>query len=289
MTTTAEPQGTGSANQYVETQIDGSRSPLGQATAPVIWSLDTPAMPTGLALSHPLETTGRQQKHLANRTRPCEPGQPTGSSNETETSAITHALHSLNGRDAFHDIRQPLAAVLILAEAALAEPALPPIAGLRLHQIVEQAEWLRDMIDQWLRLGQPVGGGALTDLVRVVNDAAAAQRAIYEGELDILWPATAILTPVEQVIVRRVIANLLSNATRAAGPVGRVAVEVDSVQDWARVIVEDTGPGFGRIQGGLGLGLTTSARNVADFGGKLECGRGRLGGARVTVWLPRSR
>ena len=49
-------------------------------------------------------------------------------------------------RETFHDMRQPVASTLALAAAALTEPDLPAAARNRLEQIVEQAEWLADMI-----------------------------------------------------------------------------------------------------------------------------------------------
>jgi hypothetical protein len=58
-------------------------------------------------------------------------------------------------REACHDMRQPVAGVLALAGAALAEPGLPGVARLRLEQIIKQAEWLADMIQDWLRTAQP--------------------------------------------------------------------------------------------------------------------------------------
>jgi signal transduction histidine kinase len=50
--------------------------------------------------------------------------------------------------------------------------------------------------------------------------------------------------------------------------------------------VEDDGPGFGLIPGGSGLGLSAVAREAIEYNGRLECGRGGLGGARVSLLLP---
>jgi len=83
-------------------------------------------------------------------------------------------------------------------------------------------------------------------------------------------------------------ANVLDNAIRAAGPSGSVTIEIRSQDDWALVMVDDSGPGFGGIQTGLGLGLRAAARNVASYGGRLECGCAPLGGLRVSLWLPLS-
>jgi signal transduction histidine kinase len=37
---------------------------------------------------------------------------------------------------------------------------------------------------------------------------------------------------------------------------------------------------------GFGLGLSMAAGEAAGRGGRLECSRGSLGGARVSLWLP---
>jgi C4-dicarboxylate-specific signal transduction histidine kinase len=50
--------------------------------------------------------------------------------------------------------------------------------------------------------------------------------------------------------------------------------------------VEDNGPGFGQVPSGTGLGLSAVARNVVKYGGRMECGCGEHGGARVRLWLP---
>ena len=57
--------------------------------------------------------------------------------------------------EACHDMRQPVAGVLALAEAALTEPGVPTEVRVCLEQIVQQAEWLAETIQNWLQTGQP--------------------------------------------------------------------------------------------------------------------------------------
>jgi hypothetical protein len=49
-------------------------------------------------------------------------------------------------RETCHDVRQPVAIMMALAAAALTESDLPAATRHRLEQIIEQAEWLSDMI-----------------------------------------------------------------------------------------------------------------------------------------------
>src|SRR6266516_7005708 len=80
-------------------------------------------------------------------------------------------------RETCHDMRQPVASMFALAAAALAEPGLPQAARARLEQMVEQAEWLAELIQHTLQLATPDAPGACgADLMRIASDVAAAER-----------------------------------------------------------------------------------------------------------------
>ena len=190
-------------------------------------------------------------------------------------------------RQACHDIRQPIAGVLALAGAALAESGLPENTRTRLEQIVGLAEWRSEVIEHWLQARRPGQPDAChTDVVRVVNDAAAAERMTWAGELTLVWPPELVFARLHPVVLRRMTANLLANATRAAGPSGAVTVEVRTRNSRMLLAVEDNGPGFGWLPGGSGLGLSAVARQIVKHGGRLECGLGSHGGGPVSLWLP---
>jgi C4-dicarboxylate-specific signal transduction histidine kinase len=82
------------------------------------------------------------------------------------------------------------------------------------------------------------------------------------------------------------VVNVLSNATRAAGPSGEMAIEIRRDLGMTVLTVEDSGPGFGMIPANHGIGLAAAAGNLARYGGRVEYGRGSSGGARVSLWLP---
>ncbi len=86
--------------------------------------------------------------------------------------------------------------------------------------------------------------------------------------------------------VRCIISNLLSNATRAAGPAGAVTVELSRDCGLAQLVVEDTGPGFGQMPGESGLGWRIMARCLVGCRGRISYGRGALGGVRASLSLP---
>jgi signal transduction histidine kinase len=200
----------------------------------------------------------------------------------SDACACAHDL-----RQVCHDIRQPIAAVLALAGAALAEANLPTHTRSRLEQLIRLAEWQSDVVDNWLRPcegGRP--GDGLSDVVRVVNEAAATERLTWAGDLIMVWPPEPVFVRLDPVILRRMTANLLANATRAAGPSGTVTIEVSRRGSHMVLAVDDDGPGFGWLCAGHGLGLSGVARQAARLQGRLECGRSSLGGARVSLRLP---
>ncbi len=189
-------------------------------------------------------------------------------------------------RYACHDIRQPVAGVLALAEAALIEAGLPASVRTYLNQIIRLAEWQSTVIEHWLQAPAAKPDGRPAEVVRAVSEAAADERLTWTGELTLRWPLKPVFVPLQEVTMRLMAANILANATRAAGPSGRVTIEVGQWANLMLLTVEDSGPGFGRLPGCSGYGLSAVARQAVEYQGRLECGWGRLGGGRVNLWLP---
>ena len=107
-------------------------------------------------------------------------------------------------RETCHDMRQPVASMFALAAAALAEPGLPQAARARLEQMVEQAEWMADLIQHSLQLAAPDAPGACgADLLRVASDVAAAECMTWPGEVRMVSQSSAVFTDVYPVLLRR--------------------------------------------------------------------------------------
>jgi signal transduction histidine kinase len=196
-------------------------------------------------------------------------------------------------RETCHDMRQPVASVLALAAATLTEPDLSAAARGRLEQIAGQAEWLADMIHDCLaaygqeELGEmEESAHGHADVVHIAGEAVAAERLTWSGDVTLTSPAGPAWCALHPVLLRRIVANVLGNATRAAGPAGEVSVEIRPHPGAVALAVEDNGPGFGAIPGGTGLGFSFVAGNVVRNGGRMECSSGVRGGARVSLWLP---
>lgn len=188
-------------------------------------------------------------------------------------------------REICHDMRQPVAGVLALAATALTVAELPNAARSWLEQIVTEAQSLAELIDDYLG-GSSAGDTLRTDLGQVAAQAVTGARPTYQGLLRMRAPARPVLTAVSRIDAWRIIANLLSNATRAAGPNGQVTVSVSDVSDNALLVVEDSGPGFARIPPGSGLGSGVIADCLIRCGGRIQYGPSQAGGVKAALSLP---
>jgi signal transduction histidine kinase len=183
-----------------------------------------------------------------------------------------------------HDMRQPVASILALADAALCDTAIPSSVRSHLGQVRDQAEWLGDLLQQ---LVDPHGAaeGESHDLIHLASNAVQTEMVTYPGDIVVQWSGDNMCVLGNWIELRRAIANLLSNATRAAGTDGRVVVELRRVADRVLLTVDDSGPGYGLIRQGVGLGLRAVARGLASYGGRIEYSRSQLGGVRAILSL----
>lgn len=186
-------------------------------------------------------------------------------------------------------MRQPVTVILSLTAAALAEPELPSATRSWLEHILSEAESLGELIEDALAGPGPQCEPGQTNLGQLARELVADEQLTYHGRLQVKAPADAVAVSVSQVDARRMIGNLLSNATRAAGPDGQVTVHVASNYECAVLVVEDTGPGFARIPPGTGLGSGVIMECLIRCGGRLQYGPSSTGGVKATVSLPLAR
>ena len=102
--------------------------------------------------------------------------------------------------------------------------------------------------------------------------------------LQVAFPEEPVVVPLDQISLREIVFNLISNAVDAAGPGGSVRFVCQSDSTMVVIEVHDDGPGIapdqlGRIfdpffttkSTGTGLGLFVVARRVRGFGGIIQC------------------
>ncbi len=190
-------------------------------------------------------------------------------------------------RETCHDMLQTVAAVQALADAALAERSLQGPARGHVEKIAVQAEILADTVRQQLRQSaDDQKGRRLIDLRPLISDVADGERVTYQGVLEVVGEPVPVFVHAGRDDVRRVLSNLLSNATRAAGPAGNVVIEVKVKSGLAEIVIDNTWPASAELREGTGLGWSIIAQRLSRIEGRLAYSQGSRGGVRATLSLP---
>lgn len=207
-----------------------------------------------------------------------------------------------------HDLRSPLAAILVGAELILRGGGEEEVRQKQAQLVRRSARRALRLIEDLLDVAQIEGGGLKLQLAkqgpaRLVEEALEAHRGMaQESEIELHTAVAPGLPEVgaDHERIAQVFANLIGNALKYTGAGGRVriAAEPDGSQG-VRFLVEDTGPGIPREQqerifdrfwqakagrrAGAGLGLAISR-------GIVEAHRGRIGvesdpGHGTTFWF----
>lgn len=214
--------------------------------------------------------------------------------------------------DASHELRTPLAVVRGIGEAAVAERRRPAEYEEAIGSMLEEVDRMTNLVDTLLRLSHGDAGTIRlsrepVDLGYLARDVAASLGLLAEERnqrltLDI---ADGVLVPVDRLVVREAVANVLDNAIKY-GPVGStVALRVGRVGDQALLAVGDEGPGIppeyrerifhrffrvdearSRDRGGAGLGLAIAKWAVDIHGGQITVDNGSGGGSEFRILLP---
>ena len=194
--------------------------------------------------------------------------------------ASAEALRQVSA-DIAHDLKTPIQRVAVLLEMAGG-------GGSETQALVEQASdevrQISTTFQSLLQIAQMEGGGPRSgfgpvDLGALARDMAdiyapAAEEGGHSLALDI---TDAAVVDGDRALLAQVLANLIENALRHAGPAARVTLSVDG----ARVLVADHGPGVplaerdkvlrrlyrreaSRTTSGSGLGLSL-VRVIADL------------------------
>ncbi len=218
--------------------------------------------------------------------------------------------------DAAHELRSPITAIQTVAEVALAQPRSEEQYRRSIETVLRSSRKLIRLTDALLLLASE-DAGALTiagepvDLSDLVEEAFDRWRKRAEDNgVRLVGPAAPVggLVSGDEVLLGRVLDNLLENAIRHAGPQGTVKLDLGGslTAGWT-IIVSDTGPGFdqqfraraferftraekhrSRDGGGAGLGLPLCAAIASAHGGSVNIDP-TVTGARLRVWLPATR
>ncbi|GLZ13197.1 two-component sensor histidine kinase [Actinomadura sp. NBRC 104425] len=207
--------------------------------------------------------------------------------------------------NASHELRTPLAIQRTAIEIGLADPTPAKVERIR-AELLRNTQRSERLIEGLLTLAQGERGLDTrdpVDLGGVVEQVVAEHRRLAERGGVAVSVATVPVTVVgDEVMLARLVANLVQNAIRHNHPGGRVAVEL--APDTG-LVVSNTGPlvppervgelfePFRRLHAertgaaeGAGLGLSIVAAIARAHDGAVHATANPDGGLRVTVALP---
>ncbi|GAA2775892.1 sensor histidine kinase [Saccharopolyspora taberi] len=179
-------------------------------------------------------------------------------------------------RGLLHDLGHGLATLSYLAEGMDADVPLSGPARDRLHLMERELARLTELVEVRPGLPEVFEVRALVgDLVSVADLSAPARVRLLPGE--------EFTMRTDRTALWRMLANLVDNAARAAGPGGTVEVSVRRTES-VTIAVTDDGPGFGRgPRGRTSLGLDIVGGLAGACGARLHIGTARGGGTRVEL------
>lgn len=192
-------------------------------------------------------------------------------------------------RQLAHDVRQPVAAIRALAAAAAADARAPEVVLQRLRQIDHEANWVCKLIDDLLAdfRTQPAHRLEPVEICTLLRDVVISERLTYRGRIVCdCAPGDGCYVIASATRLRRAVANVLANATRAAGSDGNVWLTERTDGDMRVIEIADDGPGFGQVAQGNGIGLQIARQVIAECRGRIEIERRPEGRTLVRLMLP---
>lgn len=210
--------------------------------------------------------------------------------------------------DVAHELRTPLtgmsATSTILREHL---PDLPQPLRRSAAVLVGDVERMRDLVIDLLELAQLDArrDRPLVEPLRPLDAALSVIRSFgpeQAASIDIDIDADLVVLA-DPTRLRRILANLIANATWHGRPPVRLSAEIRAAEQVVELHIVDDGPGLDadalehvfdrfyksggtRAAGGSGLGLAISREHARSQGGDIVASNEPTGGARFTLSLP---
>lgn len=214
--------------------------------------------------------------------------------------------------DASHELRTPLAVVRGIGEAAVASRRSPAEYEEAIGSMLEEIDRMTHLVDTLLRLSHGDAGTIRLsrgphDLGQLAREVASSLAILAEERdqrltLDI---TDGIVVPVDRLVVREALTNVLDNAIKYGPPESTITIRVARAGDQALVAIADQGPGIppehrarifhrffrvdearSRDRGGAGLGLAIAKWAIDIHGGAITVDQRPGGGAEFCILLP---
>jgi PAS domain S-box-containing protein len=212
----------------------------------------------------------------------------------------------------YHDLRSPLANIvssLDLLDTMLPsnDPALKSLLDISMRSTERIQRMTESLLDlSILEAGQPIGTRKITNLLALVYEAVEAMESLVHNKSQLISYKVPERLPtilVDQDMIRRVVTNLLENASKFSPQESKIEVGAKQEGDQILVWIEDNGPGipaaeherifnkFTRLKTenaskGLGLGLAYCRLAIQAHGGKIWVDSEVGAGSRFTFSLP---
>ncbi|MDI6768083.1 MAG: GAF domain-containing protein [Anaerolineales bacterium] len=231
---------------------------------------------------------------------------------------ITERKHLDNLRDdltamIYHDLRSPLAN--IISSLDVLSTVLPPedsevaqsVMTIARRSTARIQRLISSLLDvNRLESGQPVSEKQSIAFSEILEEAFDAVRPITDNRRQSLFNDLAARLPpvfVDTDMIRRVLINLLENASKYTPQGGKIEMGAKPDGDWIQAWIQDNGPGipvadqerifdkFTRLKGkdspsGLGVGLAFCRLAVQGHGGRIWVESTSGQGARFVFTLP---
>ena len=211
-----------------------------------------------------------------------------------------------------HDLRTPLTGISGAATAVLEQHGNMTWEQEKemLQDIDEDAQWLIRMVENLLSITRISSGQtkiAKTD--EAAEDVSAAVMMSFRKQhpklrVHVSVPDELLIVPMDAILIRQVLLNLLENAAQHAGENVEIWLSVEKRDGWAVFSVRDNGCGIpeddlphlfdGSLKTdstadasrGMGIGLSVCKTIVKAHGGTIHANNSETGGAVFTFTLP---
>ena len=236
-----------------------------------------------------------------------------------ETRGLVDRLNTLFGQveaamaaqtvfisNAAHQLRNPIAGVLAMAEAVRSAPS-EDAARSRAGELLKSARHAKDLANKLLTLERASSGEALADTVDLaallmrLSDTHRARMTARGVALSLALPVGQAKVQADPVMLEEAVTNLIDNALLHGGAgLTRVDMALSLDTDTATIRISDDGVGiapdevdialarFGQTSPseGSGLGLSIAEAVANKGGGSLTLSASDAGGLDVALSLP---
>lgn len=232
--------------------------------------------------------------------------------NAIQLAAARETIRSNILRSVSHDLRTPLTAISGAAAVLLSSEELRTERDLSLlHDIKTDAEALTTMVENLLSITK-IQDGTVPLIKReemleeVAGDAIlTVRRRFPEAHVKLDLAEDILYLPMEPMLVKQVIVNLLENSIRHSGDTEHIQLHLFRHEKWAVVEVRDRGRGLspevmhavqsgrplprdlsGDSTRGMGIGLSVCQSIIKAHDGFFAAGNDPGGGAVFRFGLP---